>query len=111
MSIEFYYDEFGFARSRAVGNFKLLADYCISDIQRSYTSCSEMLAVLEMVKSGKLGEWHGNGNAYSVEIYPDKVFIECDYRDNDAAIFSLDEYKAGVEDWERFIKNTTPSEG
>ncbi|HYU35083.1 MAG TPA: YacL family protein [Thermoanaerobaculia bacterium] len=106
MSLEFYRDEAGDPRARAVpaGGSEALARFLESDLQGSAASGLEILAAIESVAEGRLPEWTRTGNAHTLILSPEGAAIEADFADDgDAGLVSLADLREAVTRWIEFL--------
>jgi len=106
MSLEFYRDEAGDPRARAVADRKreVLARFLESDVQGSVGSGLEILAAIEEVAEGRLREWTRTGNAHTLVLSPEGAAIEPDFaEESDAAVVPLSDLREAVTGWIEFL--------
>ena len=76
-------DENGIFRAEFEGENAIIGWLLEQDIQSSQVVCQEYLTSLEAVQCGKLKEWAGTGNAFTVFSNGPEVTITCDYSDHE----------------------------
>lgn len=106
MSLEFYRDEIGDPRARAVADRdrEALARFLESDVQGSAASALEILAAIEAVAAGRLREWTRRGNSHTLFLAPDGAAIEPDFTDaGDSGLVSLSDLCDAVTCWIEFL--------
>jgi uncharacterized protein YacL (UPF0231 family) len=104
MSLEFYRDEAGDPRARAGRDREALAHFLESDIQGSAAFGLEVLAAIEAITEGRLGEWTRTGNSYTLLLSPEGAAIEPDFdEESEAGLVPLDDLREAVTRWIEFL--------
>lgn len=104
MFLEFYRDESGDPRARAGRDREALAHFLESDVQGSAAFGLEILAAIEAVSEGGLGEWTRTGNSYTLVLSPEGAAIEPDFdEESEAGLVSLDDLREAVTRWIEFL--------
>lgn len=79
--IRCYRDAKGYCRADANDLHRLIPCFLEDDVQGSVATCQELIDIVDAVRSGRLGEWEGTGNAHTVTITPGQVTIRCEFSD------------------------------
>jgi len=79
------------------------------DIQRVREAAVELADKLEAVRSGQLDHWERLGNAYCLQVLPDRATIEDTVDDqSEACTLSIDEFTQLVQDWMHDLDADSP---
>lgn len=79
------------------------------DIQRVREAATELAAKLEAVRSGQLDHWERLGNAYCLNVLPDRATIEDTVDDqSEVCTLSIDEFAQLVQDWMQNLEADSP---
>ncbi|HWE93606.1 MAG TPA: YacL family protein [Tepidisphaeraceae bacterium] len=98
-----YHDSHGFARAEVRGHPAVSA-YLEQDIQASPETCREVLHAIEEVESGKVNEWEGTGNAFTMSVRPDGVTIENVWDESmGVETLSISDFKTILNEWLKFV--------
>lgn len=106
MSLEFYRDEAGDPRARAVAgrDREALAHFLESDVQGSAAFGLEILAAIEAVAEGRLPEWTRTGNSHTLTLSPEGAEIEPDFDDPlGSGLVPLSDLGEAVTRWIEFL--------
>lgn len=106
MSLEFYRDETGDPRARAIADRdrEALAHFLESDVQGSAAFGLEILAAIEAISEGRLREWTRTGNSHTLTLSSEGAAIEPDFDDEiDSGEISLSDLREAVTGWIEFL--------
>lgn len=106
MSLEFYRDETGDPRARAVAgrDREALAQFLESDVQGSAAFGLEILAAIEAIAEGRLGEWTRTGNSHTLILSPEGATIEPEFDEEiEPGLVSLTDLGEAVTRWIEFL--------
>lgn len=106
MSLEFYRDETGDPRARAIADRgrEALAHFLESDVQGSAAFGLEILAAIEAISEGGLREWTRTGNSHTLSLSAEGASIEPDFDDEiDSGEISLSDLREAVTSWIEFL--------
>jgi|GEM_PF-1843483 len=79
------------------------------DIQRVREAAVELADKLEAVRSGELDRWERLGNAYCLQVLPDRATIEDTVDDqSEACTLSIEELAQLVQDWMHDLDADSP---
>lgn len=105
MSIKLYKDQHGYPRVDSAKSLEALGWFLEQDVQRSVSSCDEIIQIIESVQQGKLDFWEGTGNAHTVTIKPESVTIFNEFSDEiTPCLITTSEFKDAVILWQEFIE-------
>jgi uncharacterized protein YacL (UPF0231 family) len=105
MSIELYKDKNGFPRVNCSVPLEVLGSYLEQDLQRSISSCDEIIQIIESIQQGKQDSWEGTGNAHTVTIEANSTKIFNEFSDTlDPCSMATDEFKNAIISWRKFIE-------
>jgi uncharacterized protein YacL (UPF0231 family) len=106
-----YRDSSGDPRAHGDKGKELLAQFLESDIQDSVSLGRKVLAAIDKVAGGHLGEWERTGNAYTLTLAPDGAEIEPEMPEMadttaEPLHLTLAELREGVARWVAFLGET-----
>jgi hypothetical protein len=79
------------------------------DIQRTREAAIELAEKLAAVRSGELAGWERLGNAYCLNLHPDRATIEDTIDDQSATCtLSIDDFAQLVQDWIASLESDSP---
>lgn len=79
---------------------ELLDYYLQSDVQESPEVARMLLDLVDQVASGKLEEWEGTGNAFTLTLAPEGATIQPELGfDMEPRRYSLDELREALSGW------------
>lgn len=104
MSLEFYRDETGDPRARAVADRESLAYFLESDVQGSAAFGLEILAAIEALEEGRIREWTRTGNSHTLTLYREAAMIEPDFEEEgEPGEVPLEDLREAVTAWIEFL--------
>lgn len=106
MTLEFYRDETGDPRARAVANRdrESLAYFLESDVQGSAAFGLEILAAIEALEEGRIREWTRTGNSHTLTLLGDTAVIEPDFEEEgEPGQVPVDDLREAVTAWIEFL--------
>jgi hypothetical protein len=84
----------------------MVAEFLVIDIQNSPEWAKELLDKIDDVQTGKLSQWERIGNAFCLELFPDKAIIEDIIDENrEPQSLSLEEFSCAVLAWLELCHN------
>lgn len=106
MSLEFYRDEAGDPRARAVAgrDREALAHFLESDIQGSAAYGLDILDGIEAVTNGRVLEWTRTYNAHTLTVSLDGALIEPEFDgESEPGLVPLPDLREAVTRWIEFL--------
>jgi hypothetical protein len=106
MSLEFYRDETGDPRARALAgqDREALAQFLESDVQGSAAFGFEILEAIEEITEGRVEEWTRTGNSHTLTLSPDGAVIEPELDEEiEPGLVPLADLREAVTRWIEFL--------
>lgn len=106
MILEFYRDETGDPRARAVADRgrESLAYFLESDVQGSAAFGLEILAAIEALEERRIREWTRTGNSHTLTLHRNGAMIEPDFEEEgEPGEVPLDDLREAVTAWIEFL--------
>ena len=101
IKVDFYRDEHGAPRATADSRQHIVADFLESDIQGDSILCREMIDQLTHTGTG----WEWVGNAHSIRVSNNKVYIEGLFEDDTEFVISIQELVKLLLGWLSFLQS------
>lgn len=110
MDLEFYWDDAGDPRARAVrkeyGTGARLSAFLESDVQGSDVFAREILEGIERVASGDLEAWESTGNAHTLTVKSSGALLESEVEeDAEPCRLRLDELRDALVGWLELLES------
>ena len=103
IKVDFYRDASGVPRAKSDAQQHLVADFLESDVQGDSTLCRELIHRLTHATSG----WEWVGNAHSVVLNNDNVYIAGLFEDEQEFAINVQELVGLLINWLSFLQNQT----
>ncbi|HBK4793512.1 TPA: hypothetical protein ACYUTM_002492 [Serratia marcescens] len=103
--MRFFIGDDGYPSIEANSDYRILADFIMDDIQRSFYGVNEFIEACKLVRSGVLPFWEETGNSHTITIKPNGVEIFNEYTEESMTVSSIDEFEGRLEQWKSLFFN------
>lgn len=101
--IQPHFDDKGGRRAGALADFEALNRFLEGDIQSGNAGCDLLLERIDEVETRAIPVFKATGNAFTVNIAPEGVLLECDYDEGLRCRLTIAEFRDALIAWRAFV--------